>query len=238
LFGGSFSVGINSNIKNLVYNDSDVNMCNFMKECLYRDREDIICNILHVIKKYKPETNVGYNLLKNDFNVSGNVIYFYVLCCYCFNQNPLYGVNGDFISSIGNSTTYFNENLKRRMKYFINEMKNKNIKIYNLDFEDVPIIYNSLIYIDPPYKIVVGKYVWKEKDDNRLFEYIRNLNNVGMKFILSNNLNINDIENKSLLDFSSEFNLINIDTNYNRIKRGNNNTQCNEVIVTNINRIK
>lgn len=145
--------------------------------------------------------------------------------CY----NGLYRVNnaGEFNSPFGKykNPNIVNEPVIRAVSKYLNSPQ---IQILNGDYElvlrDIPT--DSFVYLDPPYHpISEGSnftgYVqggWNEEDQLRLRDVCNNLNNRGIKFLLSNSAS--DFINEIYSDYNIHIVQANRAVNSNSSKRG------------------
>jgi len=103
-------------------------------------------------------------------------------------------LNNSFpLSKIEEYSLFFNNGNKQ----FINQSFEKTIQLAK---------EGDFIYCDPPYLTTTQQYNgWKIKDELLLAEELKNANNRGVKFILSNVYIYKGKENKDLLDLYSKF---------------------------------
>ena len=92
-----------------------------------------------------------------------------------------------------------------------------------------------MYYLDPPYSNTEAGYnaYLNKGDDDKLYEYIINIDEQGSSFMLSGSLN-HDGKNSPLLDklINDNFGVKKIKNDYNKVsKKGNKNTE--EVIIKN-----
>lgn len=91
------------------------------------------------------------------------------------------------------------------MPYFMQE--NTNIEFYNYDFaiflDTLKIGEKDFIYLDPPYLINGSEYntLWREREERKLYEILKELDTRGIKWRLSNLLTHKGKENVILSSF-------------------------------------
>lgn len=76
---------------------------------------------------------------------------------------------------------------------------------------------NVVVYLDPPYLAsgdMVYKGTWTEDDDKALFKYCKELDEAGVKWVMSNVFRHGHHVNKPLIKFSKAFNVYHLDANY------------------------
>lgn len=191
-------------------------------------------------KTYFAEMNrSSYLKLREDFNnsIEKNSLELYLLMIYGFNRMIRYNANGDFNIPVGNVD--FNQNVFNALQNYVTINKKKKVKFLNLDFrnffENQEITKEDFVYIDPPYLISHSEYnkYWTEDNDVELYNEIDKLNNKNIKFVLSNILIHKGKENKILKNWSKNYKLQYISSNYISY-HDNTNKKSKEIIVTNL----
>lgn len=191
-------------------------------------------------KTYFAEMNrSSYLKLREDFNKSNekNLLELYLLMIYGFNRMIRYNANGEFNIPVGNVD--FNQNVFDALQNYLTINKEKKVKFLNLDFrnffEKQEITKEDFVYIDPPYLISHSEYnkYWTEDNDVELYNEIDKLNNKNVKFVLSNILIHKGKENKILKNWSKNYKLQYIFSNYISY-HDNTNKKSKEIIVTNL----
>lgn len=93
----------------------------------------------------------------------------------------------------------FNPVLRQKFIDFCNELHAKKIDFCSSDFRQIDFDLlpdNSFVYCDPPYLGSVATYneqgAWTEADERDLLEILDRLNNMNVRFALSNNLKYNN----------------------------------------------
>ena len=128
------------------------------------------------------------------------------------------------------------ENIYNKTNDFINSLYNKNYIFKNDDFKNIEIKENSLLILDPPYKLMNAVYGinFTKEDDNYLLNLISNTKN---DFIYFNYLNKGNNTFEELNDVikKNNFNIITINNKaINGQGRNNTANDINEILVTNI----
>lgn len=191
-------------------------------------------------KTYFAEMNrSSYLKLREDFNKSNekNLLELYLLMIYGFNRMIRYNANGEFNIPVGNVD--FNQNVFDALQNYLTINKEKKVKFLNLDFRNFfknqEITKEDFVYIDPPYLISHSEYnkYWTEDNDVELYNEIDKLNNKNIKFVLSNILIHKGKENKILKNWSKNYKLQYISSNYISY-HDNTNKKSKEIIVTNL----
>lgn len=161
-----------------------------------------------------------YDILKRDFNSEPQINYtkLYLLLIYGFNHMIRFNSKGSFNLPVGNVD--FNKNVYNALVNYFAINKNRNIFLYNLDFEqfikEINYIEDSFVYLDPPYYISQSEYnkLWKENDEIRLYKLLDELNNKGVKFGITNLLTHKGQINPYFDTFLRKYNSVIINSNY------------------------
>ncbi|WP_297278500.1 Dam family site-specific DNA-(adenine-N6)-methyltransferase [uncultured Brachyspira sp.] len=244
-FCGGGSVFLNINANKYIVNDIDkyvIKLHNFLLS--YINKEDLFFSVIKQnIDKYRLSAtylgkNVPYELkykfkktyfakynkfayanMRKDFNKNKeDIMLLYMLIIYGFNRMIRFNSNGDFNLPVGNVD--FNKNVENAIIDYFNNVKNKNILLYNLDFENflnnIDFKKNDFIYLDPPYLITYSEYNknWNENDELRLINTLDKLNKKNIKFAVSNILWHKNRYNCIFNEWAQKYNIINISSNY------------------------
>ena len=217
LFAGSFVVGTN------VIDKYNKILANDIVDDLIKIMRELINNPYEIIKK----TKILSIACKDDENK-----YYELRDSYNKNKSPekLWALISWGKRSWNLSTEF---KVKEFVKY-IYKYKNK-IYFSSVDFSQVPISSNGFYYIDPPYTLGLAGYSnqWKQKDDERLYDYIKKINDKKGSFALSGLLSHNNETSELLTKLINDgFNYKKLDFNYNKVsKTGNKDSQ--EIIIMN-----
>lgn len=227
-FCGGYNVGIN--VKAERYFAFDVNsylveLLQYMKD---HDFDSICKEVEHTIDLYglSLDNQAGYNKLRSDYNASKNPGTLFVLICYCFNHQIRFNNKLDFNTPFGKARSEFNENIKRNLKLFCEELKKQEVTFASGDFikaSEITLDKGSFVYCDPPYFITTGSYNdgtrgfgdWTDECDQRLIDYLDELNSKGIKFGLSNVFVHKGQENTRLKGWAAKYNVHIMNMNYN-----------------------
>ncbi|WP_337904909.1 hypothetical protein, partial [Mesomycoplasma ovipneumoniae] len=117
---------------------------------------------------------------------------------------------------------YSNYN-RKNLELFIQIANDRNINLYNEDFEDFVLIIikkldpdTLIFYFHPPYLVSLSPYnsTWSITNENRLISIFKILDDKGIKFVASNFLkkgnNINTVLKKFIEDRSINVKKLNI----------------------------
>lgn len=192
-----------------------------------------------VNKKSYIELRKRYNA--GTFDKDIEPLIFYILIVFGFNNQIRFNSNGFFNMPTGKRD--FNKKMVLKLEKFINELHRRKIQYSSLDFKSFlnqqKFNDNDFVYLDPPYLLSTAAYNesggWTEKDESDLLNCLDELNTKGVKFALSNVLIHKGNENKILSEWAKNYNIHELDFNYNnsnyQSKAKENNTL--EVLITN-----
>jgi DNA adenine methylase len=141
----------------------------------------------------------------------------------------------------------FSNIMKQNLKEFKYKMSQMNIKFSNRNFTDFDIYgltSDDMVYCDPPYLITTATYCdgkrgfegWNEKYEKLLLQLLDKLDDMGVKFALSNVLSHKGKTNDILTEWHKKYNTYDIVKNYktsNYQTSGKNNFETREVLITN-----
>ena len=204
-------------------------------------KEDIVPSDLKIRHKktyYAKFNKDSFNKLKLDFNNSkhDDLYKFYILLIYGFNRMIRFNRSGEYNLPVGNVD--FNNNVVNALESYFKSVKTTNIEFTNLDYLDflkkVKPKKDDFLYFDPPYLITFSEYnkLWNEKNEIDLINTLDKLDKLGIRFAVSNVTHYKEKENEIFNNWSKNYNVIPIKSNYisyhdNTIKK------FNEVLITN-----
>ncbi|RDU61278.1 DNA adenine methylase [Helicobacter sp. MIT 14-3879] len=212
LFCGGASVGINIEAKNIILNDSLVELTRLYQTLQSQDLEttfNVICKIINTFK-LSNSAKYGYEFygcnsqkglssynkkqflkLREQYNKEKYIFHFFVLIVFAFNNQIRFNSKGEFNLPCGKRD--FNTNMQEKLKRFIINLQSKNIEISNKDFRKIDLDVldsKSFVYIDPPYFLATAPYnennAWELQDELDLLEFLEMLDCKSIKFALSN----------------------------------------------------
>lgn len=218
LFGGGGTVTINAKAEKVVYNDINWMVRDLLEKLTHDEIFDTYQYIEKTIKKYKlekknKETYIAFREKYNKIEKgSRNPIDLYLLICFGFEHQIRFNSDLKFNNPCGNSG-YNQEMLEKIISYAL-KTKEMNIVFKSLDYKkfEKEIKEGDFVYCDPPYLLTCGAYNdgkrgfngWDEKQDKELFDFLDRINEKNVKFMLSNILERNGIENKALKSWAKE----------------------------------
>lgn len=218
LFGGGGTVSINAKADKVVYNDINWVVRDLLEKITHDQFFTTYNYIEKTIKKYNLEkkNKNAYNLFRDKYNAlekgSRNPLDLYLLICYGFEHQIRFNNRLEFNNPCGNSG-YNQEMLEKLVSYSI-KTKSMNIVFKSMDYRkfEKDIGKGDFVYCDPPYLNSCGAYNdgkrgfngWDEMQEKELLDFLTRLHKKGIKFMLSNMMTRNSIENKCLKKWIKE----------------------------------
>lgn len=262
-FVGGGTVFLNIRAKKYVLNDIDEHVYELHKFLKGKsDEENFLDEFLKHVKKYNLSRSFvedivpdelkqkykktyyakynkeGYNKLKQDFNKAKrkDSMILYILLIYGFNRMLRFNSKGEFNVPVGNVD--FNKNVEKAIKEYFDFVREKEIKLENLDFK--PFIKkngfkkNDFMYLDPPYLITFSEYnkIWNEEKEVELLTLLNELNERNIRFAISNVTTYKGRKNHIFTDWMKKYNSAKIKSNYINY-HDNSNKDFEEVLVFN-----
>ena len=126
---------------------------------------------------------------------------------YGFNHYIRFNNDNQFNVPVGKVD--LSSSIHKNLKLFVNHIKSKAISFSNKDFRE-PSLYldqKAVYYFDPPYLITNAPYNsnWNIDDEKDLLNLLDDLNDKGIKFVLSNVILSNGKENSLLKEWSKKY---------------------------------
>lgn len=219
VFGGGGTVSINTGAEYVYYNDIIHHIPNMYNEIKLIGSDKAYELVDSIVSEYQlSKTNEdGFLKLREDYNNGLDEWYhLYALITNSFNYQLRFNNSGEYNSSFGRNRSYFNPTLRNRFKKFADRICELDIVFSSCDFRDVDFSdadSNDLIYLDPPYNIGNAVYHdgkrgfkgWNKQDDLDLFEICDKLDNLGVKFVMSNAFRLKGKENKELIEWAEKY---------------------------------
>ncbi len=211
LFCGGCNVGINVNANKIHFNDNLIYLIEMYKVFQQKSIEDTLRHIEKRINEFDLSlTNEkGYKNLRNKYNKLRNPLDLFVLIAFSFNHQIRFNNSHDFNNPFGRERSSFNPRMRQNLVNFILAIKEKDVHFSSQDFDKFnfeKLSNKDFVYADPPYLITCGTYNdgkrgfkgWSEREEKTLLKRLDNLNELGVKFALSNVLEHKGKENSIL----------------------------------------
>ena len=249
LFGGGGDVTVNVPYKEVTYNDLNKPLKDFLELTYTNTLTSIESRLYEVIDTFKltSENKEGYLELRDYYNatdhynltIEESVCTFYLLICHSFSNQIRYNKSGNFDVPFGKR--YFNPSLRRKLKQFSKQIKEKEVTFLNKDFRDIDLSDYEVVYCDPPYTGTTAAYQdnklvgWSDEDDKDLFDKLDEYGKVGGKFVMSNQLWSKGKQNKNLSEWvkREKLKVIHLESDYSSCNYQRKGGRTEEVLIKN-----
>lgn len=250
LFCGGATVGINAEADWVLFNDNLVpliKMYNYMKQV---SAEKCVEYIDGVIEKWGlvqgPEGEDNYYRFRDEYYNATPMekrhpLDLFVLMAFSFNNQIRFAINKNWKFNIpfGKNRSSFNAKMRENLVNFVNALHKRNCMFLSLDFMKVPIDKNVFVYADPPYLVSQATYNdgWDEECEKRLLGRLKELDDMGGKFALSNVLENKGKVNEILSEWVEKngYNIVHLNKSYSNsyYSRKKKETATDEVLIMN-----
>lgn len=213
LFCGGCNVGSNVNADKVIYNDYMSQIIELFKNWKDINLEDTIQYIETQIEKFNlsKQNQEGFLELRKQYNEYRDIRDLFVLVAYAFNHQIRFNSKGEYNMPFGKDRSEYNKNMKTNLINFITRIQEQNSTFLNKSFDELKVeefTKDTFVYADPPYLITVASYNenggWNEQMEYKLLEYLDKCTENGIKFALSNVLEMNDKSNDILKKWAQE----------------------------------
>lgn len=252
LFSGGGTVSLNVDAKYHVWNDINKPILTMFKDLAIL-KESSLVSLKELA--YQQLTRDNFEKLRDKYNQHkgsdfDQSIWLWILIISSFNGlarfNKQDNYNMPWSSSSRLSKNYLTNKVDGLQAYSkcIQEGNYKFVcKSYDkvIDFNKVS--SDDFVYLDPPYTMTTAPYNdgnrnqnWKAKDDEKLFKYIDRLDQVGVKFALSNVLSYHGEDNQLLiawLNKHDDLQVYHLNMNYSNSSYHTKPGKSDEVLITN-----
>lgn len=198
-FGGGFNVGINILSKHVIYNDLNYLVSNLIRSFREYDTYEYILYLKCVIKQFGLEkaNAPAYLNARNYYNSLApskrDPRLLFAIILYGFQQQIRFNSQHDFNNPVG--MRWFNDKILEKVISFSRRIKEGNYEFYSQNYKDlfVQMTPSTFVYFDPPYNLTTGAYNdgkrgfdgWNKELEAELFDFADELNQSGIKFMLS-----------------------------------------------------
>lgn len=201
IFGGGYNVGVNFEAKHHVYNDMDTHVVNILKKWYETPLDELLNQIHTLISQYDlSKTNKeGFDAIREYYNNSAekDPIVLYTIICHAFNYQIRFNSKGGYNMPFGKDRSYFSTELEKKFINYVTELQKQDTTFKNDSFINITSPEKGdFIYADPPYLNSTAAYNekdgWTATDEKLLLDYLDQMDEKGVKFMLSNNLKYNN----------------------------------------------
>ena len=213
LFCGGCNVGSNVNADKVIYNDYMSQIIELFKNWKDTNLEDTIQYIETQIEKFNlsKQNQEGFLELRKQYNEYRDIRDLFVLVAYAFNHQIRFNSKGEYNMPFGKDRSEYNKNMKTNLINFITRIQEQDSTFLNKSFDELNVeefTKDTFVYADPPYLITVASYNenggWNDQMEYKLLEYLDKCTENGIKFALSNVLEMNDKSNDILKKWAQE----------------------------------
>ncbi|HHC9778248.1 TPA: DNA adenine methylase, partial [Staphylococcus aureus] len=189
----------NVNAKENIYNDFNHLVTGLIKSFQDYDTYSYIRFIRKVEKKFdlKPANKEGYLKARKYYNQlpdsKKDPRFLYSIILYGFQQQIRFNSKYEFNNPVG--MRWFNDKVLEKFISFSRYIKSGNHSFRSKDYTDLidEIDSDSFVYLDPPYRFTLGSYNdgkrgfkgWSNREEQELQKFCEDLNEKGIKFMLS-----------------------------------------------------
>lgn len=190
----------------------------------------------------------GFSKLRMDYNENPTPSKLWALMLSSMNNMMRFNNSFKYNQTYGNRG--FSESTQKKVDEYYNHIKNyvNKISLTSTHFSNLEIDSNSMVYIDPPYGYITkdGKMAntqiseagynafWKKDDDIKLYDLCKDIDNKGASFMISGVLEHNDKKCWILNELiSAGYECRELDFNYDKVSRKENDKKTKEVIIVN-----
>lgn len=243
--GGSVYTNVVTEFDKVIVNDIIKDLVLVQKHLLLTDTTVDIVKGFCVEKDDKD----GYNNLREDYNSNPTPEKLFALMLCCTNNMMRFNKSFKFNQTFGKRT--YNIRTNSKINKYVKQVRPHIGKIIfnHKHFTEVPIILNTMYYIDPPYGYVMNddgdiknnqiseagyNCYYEQKDDQLLYDYVHRINKVGSSFLMSGLLEHNGQKSWLLNKLIGDgFNWKEIDLNYSKVSRIKEDKKSKEIVVYN-----
>ena len=188
-------------------------------------------------KEHYIELRSLYNNMEDCFDKD---IIFYLLIVYGFNNQIRFNSKNEFNMPVGKRD--FNISMQNKLYTFTKALQDRKVKFTILDFKNFDITHltsNDFVYLDPPYLLGCASYNekdgWNLHNEKQIYKLCDDLNTNNIRFALSNVVEHKGKKNDMLIDWSKQYNIHYINSNYNNCNyhKKNKIDKTVEVLITN-----
>jgi len=182
----------------------------------------VFLQLEQIIGKYKLsiDNEKGYYQLREDYNRKKNdPMMFYALIIHSFNHQVRFNSKHEFNMPFGKNRSYFNDSMRKNLISFMEIIHLKDVDFQCCDFFEIRNFKEGdFVYCDPPYQITLASYnerdQWNEELDQRLFNFLDEVDSSNAFFGLSNVTEHGNKTNSKLKEWSKKYRINKMLINY------------------------
>ena len=212
VFGGGFSVGLNSEALKVVYNEQLAPVAGCIKYMYNTPTQQFIDEVLAVCDRYnlKDGGEAAYLYMRSKYLVEyADHAMFFALLSHSFNSLVRFNSEGGFNAHYGGSHNTLRASRIETLRTFLDKLHSIKLQVLCGSFIDVPVadVESNFVYCDPPYLITKCDYNsgWRLANEYALYHWLDTLNNRGVKFGVSNVLRSSGRYNHILAEWSRKY---------------------------------
>lgn len=230
--GGSVYTNVVDKYEKILANDIIKDLVGIHQDLLDSD------NVIELTKSICPDKTdqSAFLKLREDYNQNPTSEKLWALMLSCTSNMMRFNQKFKFNQTFGKRT--WNSSTEKKIELFtkhIRQYKDK-IRFTSNSFDNVNISSNKvMVYADPPYSNTEAGYnaYWKKDDDDKLYNYLLDVDRKGSSFMISGVLNHNGETCKLLTNLiSDKFNYKILNFDYNKVSRVGK-KETDEVIIKN-----
>ena len=211
MMGGAFNVGANVQALNtVVYNELNPYVHNLVQWLLTEDKNKIVHNVECIIKRFglRKAGKESYNKLRDSYNSNPSNAMLYTLHMYSFQNMIRFNSAHKFNTPVG--VAGYSDDIKNRILKF--RAKSPNVVFENRDYTSInwsEFEEGTVFYFDPPYYITSAAYNdgkrgmkgWGINEEIELLNLLKQIDDAGYCFVLSNVIKHKDKINTLLVEW-------------------------------------
>lgn len=182
------------------------------------------------------EDAVAFSKLREDYNLNPESHKLWALMLSSTNNMMRFNQKFKYNQTFGKRT--WNTSTETKVVNFTNHIRQykDKIKFISKPFSDVEVKSDKImVYCDPPYSNTEAGYnsYWKKDDDDKLYQYLHKVNDIGSSFMISGTLNHDGITCKLLQKLIDDgFIWKELEFDYNKVSRKGK-KETKEIIIKN-----
>lgn len=249
IFSGSGTVGLNTRANKVISNDINTPAISLQKFIGDNEPKIVYEGVRQLADEFDLASteNTGYNRLRSLYNEDKDPLKLLALSQHSFNFLIRFNGNGEFNASHGKGISKLSRDFLEKLEDFHTHVKDKQVEFSCTDFRKSinlnNLSYKDFVYCDPPYLLSEAVYNekralgrWTKQDSIELLNLLNEINEIGVKFALSEMTYSKGKTNDMLIKWASEgkYSIIERNVKYLGVpSTHSSNKQSVEVLITN-----